>query len=184
MQRLRRLLAMGVEKKDLGHLPQTARVYILAICAAAVAVVGYSATEGRSVHMGQFLLYVACGILCSNLKVCLPGVTSTLSVNYLFILASISELTLAQTIAIGCASGIAQLGLKARKRPRGVQVLFAFGSQAISSAAAYLVYHAGWMPDAIPFRLLGASATYFLSNSVSVASIIALDRKSTRLNSS
>ena len=165
---------MGVEKKNLGHLPQTARIYILAVCGAAVAVGGYSATEWRSVHMGQFLLYVACGILCSNLKVCLPGVTSTLSVNYLFILASITELTLAQTIAIGCTSGIAQLVLKARKRPRGVQVLFAFGSQTISSAAAYLVYHAGWMPDAVPFRLLGASATYFLSNSVSVASIIAL----------
>ena len=174
MQRLRRLLAMGVEKKNLGHLPQTARIYILAVCAAAVAVGGYSATEWRSVHMGQFLLYVACGILCSNLKVCLPGVTSTLSVNYLFILASITDLTLAQTIVIGCTSGIAQLVLKARKRPRGVQVLFAFGSQTISSAAAYLVYHAGWMPDAIPFRLLGASATYFLSNSLSVASIIAL----------
>ena len=165
---------MGVEKKNLGHLPQTARIYILAVCGAAVAVGGYSATEWRSVHMGQFLLYMACGILCSNLKVCLPGVTSTLSVNYLFILASITELTLAQTIAIGCTSGIAQLVLKARKRPRGVQVLFAFGSQTISSAAAYLVYHAGWMPDAVPFRLLGASATYFLSNSVSVASIIAL----------
>src|ERR1035437_2813353 len=174
MQRLRRLLAMGVEKKNLGHLPQTARIYILAVCAAAVAVVGYSATEGRSVHMGQFLLYLACGILCSNLKVSLPGVTSTLSVNYLFILASITDLTLAQTIVIGCTSGVAQLVLKARKRPRGVQVLFEFGSQTISSAAAYLVYHAAWMPDAVPFRLLGASAAYFLSNSVLVAAIICL----------
>src|ERR1035437_5814831 len=136
MQRLRRLLAMGVEKKDLGHLPQTARVYILAICAAALAVAGYSASGWRTVHMGQFLLYLVCGILCSNLKVGLPGITGTLSVNYLFILAAITELTLAQTVVIGCVTGVAQLVLKARKRPRGVQVLFAFGSQTIWPARA------------------------------------------------
>jgi diguanylate cyclase (GGDEF)-like protein/putative nucleotidyltransferase with HDIG domain len=165
---------MATEKKDLGHLPLAAKVYILAICGVALAVGGYSASEWRTVHMGQFLLYLAGGILCSNLKVGLPGVTSTLSVNYLFILAAITDLTLAQTVVIGCTTGVAQLVLKARKRPRRVQVLFAFGSQTISSAAAYMLYHAGWMPDAMAFRLLGASAGYFLSNSASVAAIICL----------
>src|ERR1035441_7074662 len=174
MHTLRRLLGMAAEKKDLGHLPLAARVYILAVIAVALAVAGYSAGGWRTVHMGQFLLYLACGMLCSNLKVGLPGITGTLSVNYLFILAAITDLTLAQTVAIGCTSGMAQLVLRARKRPRTVQVWFAFGSQTICPAAAYLVYHAGWMPDAMPFRLLGASGAYFLSNTVSVAAIISL----------
>jgi diguanylate cyclase (GGDEF)-like protein/putative nucleotidyltransferase with HDIG domain len=165
---------MAVEKKDLGHLPLAARVYILAVMAVALAVAGYSASGWRTVHMGQFFLYLVCGILCSNLKVGLPGITGTLSVNYLFILAAITELTLAQTVVIGCVTGVAQLVLKARKRPRSVQVLFAFGSQTICPAAAYLLYHAGWMPDAMAFRLLGASAAYFVANTASVAAIIAL----------
>ncbi|MCX6630188.1 MAG: hypothetical protein NTW28_21430, partial [Candidatus Solibacter sp.] len=155
-------------------MPPSARIYVLAVTATALAVGGHSASTWRTVDMGQFLLYLACGILCSNLKVGLPGITGTLSVNYLFILAAVTDLTLAQTVAIGCTSGVAQLVLRARKRPRGVQVLFAFGSQTLSSAAAYVVYHAGWMPDAVPFRLLGASAAYFLSNTVSVAAIICL----------
>src|ERR1035441_9733448 len=121
MHTLRRLLGMAAEKKDLGHLPLAARVYILAVIAVALAVAGYSAGGWRTVHMGQFLLYLAGGILCSNLKVGLPGVTSTLSVNYLFILAAVTDLTLAQTVVIGCVTGVAQLVLKARKRPRGVQ---------------------------------------------------------------
>ena len=174
MKRFRRLLAMGAEKKNIGHLPLDARVYILAVTVAALAVSGYSASVWRTADMGQFLLYLACGILCSNLKVCLPGITGTLSVNYLFILAAITDLSLAQTVAIGCTSGVAQLVLRARKRPRGVQVLFAFGSQTLCPAAAYCIYHAAWMPQALPFRLLGASAAYFLSNTVSVAAIICL----------
>ena len=174
MKRFRRLLAMGAEKKNIGHLPLNARVYILAVTVAALAVSGYSASVWRTADMGQFLLYLACGILCSNLKVCLPGITGTLSVNYLFILAAITDLSLAQTVAIGCTSGVAQLVLRARKRPRGVQVLFAFGSQTLCPAAAYCIYHAAWMPQALPFRLLGASAAYFLSNTVSVAAIICL----------
>src|ERR1039458_6418139 len=118
MHRLHRLLGMEAEKKDLGHLPPAAKVYILAVCGVALAVGGYSASEWRTVHMGQFLLDLAGGILCSNLKVGLPGVTSTMSVNYLFILAAITDLTLAQTVVIGCTTGVAQLVLKARKRPR------------------------------------------------------------------
>jgi diguanylate cyclase (GGDEF)-like protein/putative nucleotidyltransferase with HDIG domain len=165
---------MGVEKKDIGHLPVIARVYILAVTAAALAVGGYSASVWRNDHMGLFLLYLACGILCSSLKVSLPGITGTMSVNYVFILAAVTELSLAQTVAIGCTSGVAQLILRTRQRPRSVQILFAFGSQTLCPAAAYLIYQAGWMPEAVPFRLLGALAAYYLANTVSVAVIVSL----------
>jgi diguanylate cyclase (GGDEF)-like protein/putative nucleotidyltransferase with HDIG domain len=167
-------LVSGVEKKDIGHLPAAARVYILAVTAAALAVSGYSVSVWRTGHVGLFLLYLVCGILCSGLKVSLPGITGTLSVNYVFILAAVTELSLAQTVAIGCTSGVAQLILRAHKRPRKVQLLFAFGSQTLCPAAAYAIYHAGWMPEAMPFRLLGASAAYYLANTVSVALIISL----------
>src|SRR5690349_9731284 len=109
VQRVRRLLAMEAEKKNLGHLPVPARAYILAVTATALAVSAYSATTWQTVKMGQFVLYLVCGVLCSNLKVGLPGITGTLSVNYLFILAAVTDLTLAQTVAIGCTSGVAQL---------------------------------------------------------------------------
>jgi diguanylate cyclase (GGDEF)-like protein/putative nucleotidyltransferase with HDIG domain len=174
MKRFRRLWGMGVEKKDIGHLPLPARIYILAVTFGALAVAGYSAGQWHTADMGQFLLCLAGGILCSNLKVHLPGITGTMSVNYLFILAAITDLSLAQTVATGCTSGAAQLVLRARKRPQVVQVLFAFGSQTICSAVAYAIYHAGWMPDAVPFRLLGASTAYFFSNTVSVGAIICL----------
>jgi diguanylate cyclase (GGDEF)-like protein/putative nucleotidyltransferase with HDIG domain len=174
MKRLHRFFGMGVERKNIGHLPVAARVYILAILAAASVVGYFTASTWRTSHMGEWLLYVGCGILCSNLKVYLPGITGTLSVNYLFILAAVADLTLAQTVLVACASGAAQLLLRTRRRARFVQLLFALGSQTLCAAAAYLVYHAAWMPDAVPFRLLGASGAYFLANTLSVGIIISL----------
>jgi diguanylate cyclase (GGDEF)-like protein/putative nucleotidyltransferase with HDIG domain len=174
MKRLRRLLGMGIEKKNIGHLPAAARFYILAVTVLAVAASGYGASLWRTVEMGPFVLYLVCGIGCSNLKVYLPGITGTMSVNYLFILAAVTDLTLPQTIAIGCASGLAQLLLRTKKRARAVQVLFACASQVNCSALAYLVYHAPWIPQTLPARLLGASATYFLFNTASVGAIICL----------
>ena len=125
--------------------------------------------------MGQFLLYLAGGILCSNFKVFLPGITGTLSVNYIFILLSITDLSLAQTVAIGCITSVAQMIFRARKRPRPIQVLFALASQTLCPAAAYLLYHAAWMPGGLPLRLLGASGGIrYLINTVSVALIVSL----------
>jgi len=165
---------MGVEKNNLGHLPVAARTYIFAVTVVALALGVYSAATWRSVYLGQFALYFACGVLCSNLKVFLPGVTSTLSVNQVFILAAVADLTLPQTFAIACASGVAQLFLRAVKRPRFVQIVFTCGSQTIIAAAAYEVYHAGWAPKTVVSRLLGASAAYFLANTVVVGTIICL----------
>jgi putative nucleotidyltransferase with HDIG domain len=112
--------------------------------------------------------------VCSNFKVSLPGVTGTLSVNYLFILISAAELSTAQTVSLACASGMAQLFLSARKRPRMVQAVFAFASQTLFSFLTCRAYHTPWLPDAVAFRLLSASVTYYLANTCGVGLIVSL----------
>jgi diguanylate cyclase (GGDEF)-like protein/putative nucleotidyltransferase with HDIG domain len=171
---IRRILSMSVEKKDIGHLPWPAKVYIFCLCTAAVAVVFASVSASRPGDTAEFLFLLACGVLCSNLKVWLPGITGTLSVNYIFILTSATELSLAHTIAIGTLSGVAQLCWAARKRPRGVQVLFTCASMVLSCTLTHKAYHAGFIADSVPFRLFLASVVYFLSNTCSVAGIISL----------
>ena len=136
-----------MDKKDIGHLPVHARVYVAAMNVVALAVAGRCIANWQATHLGQFLLYMGMGILCSNLKVCLPGITGTLSVNYLFILTSVAELTLPQTGAIACSSGIAQLFLSARKHPRWVQIQFALQEARASSCSARSA-----MPRATPMR--------------------------------
>jgi diguanylate cyclase (GGDEF)-like protein/putative nucleotidyltransferase with HDIG domain len=165
---------MSVEKENIGHLPLGAKLYVASLSAVAVAILVWCCAVWRPVNMGQFVLYMVCGMLCSNMKVCLPGITGTLSVNFLFILASATELSLPQTVAVGCTSGVTQLFWTARKRPRNVQVLFTFASMTISSALACEAFRAPWLFNDTSFRLLCASSLYFLSNTGALGIIVSL----------
>ncbi len=80
----------------------------------------------------RFLCYLLLALLSSGLKVRLPGVTGTLSVSFLFILAGMAELGPLQTLAIGIGSALVQIYWNARKRPPLYQVLFNLAAIAIA----------------------------------------------------
>ena len=63
-------------------------------------------------------------MLASGLKVTLPGVTGTLSVAFVFNLIGIEELTLQETLAMGCTATLLQCLWQAKRRPKVEQVLF------------------------------------------------------------
>jgi diguanylate cyclase (GGDEF)-like protein/putative nucleotidyltransferase with HDIG domain len=171
---IRRLLRMSVEKKDIGHLPLPARIYILALGIAAATAIAVCVVFWRFDHAGEFFFFLACGILCANMKVRLPGITGTLSVNYIFILCAVMELSAGQTAIVGILSGIAQLYWAARKRPRTVQVAFTAASMTLSSVLTWVALHAVFLPAGLPVRLFCAAIVYFLFNTCSVGGIIAL----------
>ncbi len=174
MLRIRRTLAMGVEKKNIGHLPVAARVYIASLGAAAIVLAAFSMTAWHAGDVGQFVFYIACGILCSNMKVWLPGITGTLSVNYIFILTAATELSLPHTMVIGVLSGVAQLFWAARMRPRNVQIAFTAAAMTLCSGLTWQVYNAAYLSQSVPFRLFWACITYYLLNTCSLAVIVAI----------
>ena len=52
----------------------------------------------------RFFCYLAVAVLASGLKVQLPGIDGTMSVNFLFILLGVLELSLPETLVIGCTA--------------------------------------------------------------------------------
>ena len=56
----------------------------------------------------KFVCYLIAALLASSLKVSLPGIEGTLSVNFLFTLLGILELSLPETLLIGLASTLGQ----------------------------------------------------------------------------
>ena len=123
----------------------------------------------------RFLCYFLLALLSSGLKVSLPGVTGTLSVSFLFILASMAELGPLQTMAIGVGSALVQIFWGARKRPLLYQVLFNLASIAIAIRFAEAALH--WAQSvgvSLPFQLLCATGAYFAANTIPVAIAIAM----------
>src|SRR5260370_38549773 len=104
-------------------------------------------------------------MLACGRKVKLAGTDGTMSVNFLFILLGVMELSLPETLLIGCTATLVQSVWHARNRLDPVKVLFnVFGMMANASALCYFSYH---LLDARvgsnkPIFVMGAALVFFL----------------------
>src|SRR6202047_1513780 len=138
----------------------------------------------QSADLARFLCYLAVAVLASSLKVQLPGIDGTMSVNFLFILLGVMELSLPETLVIGCTATLVQSVWHARNRLDPVKVLFnVFGMMANASAFCYLSCHwlDGRMGSNKPILLMVAALVFFLANTLPISVVIALtENKSSR----
>jgi diguanylate cyclase (GGDEF)-like protein/putative nucleotidyltransferase with HDIG domain len=132
----------------------------------------------------RFGCYLAVAVLASGLKVQLPGIDGTMSVNFLFILLGVMELSLPETLVIGCTASLVQSVWQARKRLDPVKVIFnVAGMMANASALTYLSYH--WLEARFsgnrPILLMVAALVFFFANTAPISVVIALtEGKSSR----
>jgi diguanylate cyclase (GGDEF)-like protein/putative nucleotidyltransferase with HDIG domain len=145
-------------------------------------VLTYTVLHGASHDSLKFLCYLIIALVASRLKVNLPGITGTMSVNFLFLLLGVLELSLSETMAIGCAAVVVQCF--DRDRPVPIQVAFNVCSTALAIAATFAAYRFPLFHRVVgnPSTLLFmAACVYFVANTVPVAAVISLtERRSLR----
>src|ERR1700683_2965167 len=159
-------------------LSAVAKLYISLVVIAGLATLLYAGIHQSSKNIAEFICYLGIAILASRLKVSLPGITGTLSVNFLFILIGVLELSFTETLILGAASMLAQCLYP--ERPRAIQVAFNVCAGSISTALAYVAYHLPLANLLIPNRplLLGLAArVYFIANAGSIAAVISLTER-------
>src|SRR5579864_2591404 len=152
-------------------------IYIALVVAAGAVSLAYSLLHWQTQDVTRYVFYCAVALLASRMKVSLPGVTGTLSMSFLFVLVGVAELSLGETMVMGCLAMLAQSLMHTKKRPRPVQVWFSVASMACSILPSYAAFHSALMPTHTmgePMRLLIASAVFFLINTLSIAWVIAL----------
>jgi len=138
----------------------------------------------QSADLTRFACYLAVAVLASSLKVHLPGIDGTMSVNFLFILLGVMELSLPETLVIGCTATLIQSIWHTKNRLDPVKVLFnVFGMMANASAICYVSYH--WLDARVggnrPILLMMAALVFFLANTLPISVVIALtENKSSR----
>jgi diguanylate cyclase (GGDEF)-like protein/putative nucleotidyltransferase with HDIG domain len=128
-------------------------------------------------NLTRALCFLAVSAIASALKVTLPTITGTMSVNFLFILIGIVELDFPSTLIIGCTGSLIQCLWKSKTKPKPFQVIFNTGAMAISVATCYFVYHAkmaGMPNDSNPLRLGVTACMFFLMNTIPVAAAIGM----------
>src|SRR5580693_7429336 len=154
-------------------LSRPAKLFITLVVIAGLGTLVYGGVHQSSRNIAEFICYLGIAILASRLKVNLPGITGTLSVNFLFILIGILELSFTETLTLGAVSMLAQSVYP--ERPKAIQVTFNVCAGALSTALAYTVYHHALANLVFGIRpiLLGVAATvYFIANAGSIAMVI------------
>ena len=154
-----------------------ARAFIAAMALAAFVCLALALFHWKSTDPVKFVCYLAAALLASSFKVTLPGIEGTLSMNFLFTLVGILEMSLPETLLIGLVSTLAQFYWRPARKLKLVQLLFNLSHVTVCSAAAYgayqLVSHSVLHRPG-PLALLAAGITHFLFGTAAMSIIIGL----------
>src|SRR5690349_20013860 len=97
----------------------------------------YALLHWQSSDSVQFLCYSTVAMLASALKVTLPGIDGTMSVNFLFILLGVMEMSFPETLVLGCAAVLVQCYWKPSRRLHPILIIFNTLQLAVAITAAY-----------------------------------------------
>src|ERR1035438_6737680 len=91
-----------------------ATTFITTTAAIGIFVLAHSLWYWHSDDLTRFICYLIIATLASGLKIQLPGIDGTMSVNFLFILLGVLEMSLPETLVVGCTASLAQCLWSAR----------------------------------------------------------------------
>lgn len=124
----------------------------------------------------RFACYLLIALLASGLKVSLPGINGSMSVNFFFIILGVMELSLPETLIIGYGATLVQSFWKTNSRPKTVQVTFNLANMTTAIFCSTLAYQVVERVShhSVPLMLVAAACTYFVTNTMPVAVVISL----------
>jgi diguanylate cyclase (GGDEF)-like protein/putative nucleotidyltransferase with HDIG domain len=161
-----------------------ARLFIAATGAVGIWSLVHALWHWQSADLTRFVCYLLVAVLASSLKIQLPGIDGTMSVNFLFILLSVLELSLPETLVLGCTATLAQCLFGTQQKRVPIKIVFnVLSMMANAIAISYYAYHAlQKIAGAGTLLLLVITALiFFVANTVPVAIVISLtERKPAR----
>ena len=157
------------------------RFYIAVIMTLALLTVLDGVASWRPVDASSFLAFLMIAILASGLKLNLPFINYTVSLNSLIVLLGIIQLPLPQALALGCCSMLAHNLRHGRARTDLFRLIFSVSSVTVAIGLSHrLFYWPGWAPYAHPIARYGLVACcYFPVNALSSRALVSIaERKS------
>jgi hypothetical protein len=138
-------------------MPSQAKAYIATIGALAAAVLAFVAYRWNPENLGRFVVFFALAMVASTMKIRLPGLKTSISLNFVFILMAIALFSFSETALIGLGGALVQSLWRPQQRPKTVQVFFNGACLTICSVAAF------WAAHALPAMLGSSSAAAMMT---------------------
>jgi hypothetical protein len=123
-------------------MPSSAKIYIALIASIATAALAVAAYQWKPANLGQFVVFFALAMVASTMKIRLPGLKTTISTNFVFILIGLVFFSFSETVLIGLGGALVQSLWRPLQRPKAVQVFFNGACLTVCAAAAFWASHA------------------------------------------
>jgi len=165
------------EEDKAPEMTASAKALIAAVLCCGAAVLAAEFLHASWPSPAKFLCYVLVTAFASRMRVVLPGIYGTMSVNLVVILVSLLELSLPETLVMGCVAAVFQTWRQ--KHMNLVHLAFNTADIAISVELSSRFFHssAAWMGPHLAPRLMITAVVYFVANTLPVAGIVALSEK-------
>ncbi len=121
-------------------MPRTAKIYISLVICAGATVVLIAAATWVSASVPQFLMLLGFAAAASTFKLRIPGLESTMSPNFVFLLLAMLCCSFSEVVAIAMVAAVVQ-SLWGAKRARLIQVAFSAAALVLSASVAYQAAH-------------------------------------------
>jgi hypothetical protein len=154
------------------------KTFIGAMMLTSAGAAGYAMLVSHSLHLYLAAAVLALAAATSRLKVKLPGINGSMSVNLPFLLTAIVSLSAAEAVVITSVSTIVQCWPRKDAKVRPEQIAFNLSTMTFATTMASFIFHAqslarqGWTSN--PTLLALAAATLFLGQTAPVAVVVGL----------
>jgi hypothetical protein len=144
-------------------MPRLAKIYIALIATLAAAALTVAGYQWKPANVGQFVVFFALAMVASTMKIRLPGLKTSISTNFVFILIGLALFSFSETVLIGLGGALVQSLWRPLQRPKAVQVFFNGACLlTVCTAAAF------WASHALPAMLGSSSAAAMMTVGASV----------------
>ncbi len=153
------------------------RLFILITGILGGVVIMSSLASWESGDVLKYACFLLMAVLSSGMRVSVPGMPGTLSLNFIFVLFGLADLGVSETILLGTVVTLVQCFWNSQRRATLAQAIFNTCGMAIAVAITEQVYNLPWLgPDRVDPAIRMAAATFalFLANTVPVALAIAM----------
>jgi putative nucleotidyltransferase with HDIG domain len=158
-------------------VPTRARPFVLLVNASGILCLIAGLFPWHGSHSLLFPSYLLLTIVASALRTVLPAAEGTVSVNFVFFLVGICNMTISESLVLAMVATVVQCFWRMKKRLSFVHFAFNLAQLSLAITAAYWTYK-GLLTHVFhgqsPLPLLAAAIVFFFLNSMPVAAVVAL----------
>jgi hypothetical protein len=158
-------------------MPTKAKLFIALAIVPGLIMLSLGVAHWECADPARFAIYLLLSLVASTLKVRLPGLTGTMSLNFLFVLIGVSQMSFSETLALGAIATVMQCVWRSKTRPSVPQVLFNVAALTMAITNASFIYHLPQIQQVngrVVVLLALAACFFFLTNTVLVATVLSL----------